>query len=200
MLLDPCVVEQEGETYVEILIEQSSHSGCDICFGVCGGTHDVGNGAVAWKQKDGMMYYCSSGFKYNKGQRLEFSSARKFAKCANIGDRVGMLVDTRPMSRINPGGPSVSLYVNDEYQGVMFSHNQMQKLQPGFEWPETLYFALDLKVPGQRVRILRERTFCSLERSIKFSDMAWDPKAGHLGAWKHRPVHDRTWLDAVHND
>ncbi len=57
------------------------------------------------------------------------------------------------------------LTCNAQSQGLMFSHKYMQQINEGaFEWPQPLYFAVDLKAPGQRVRILRNKTFCSFER------------------------------------
>jgi hypothetical protein len=50
-------------------------------------------------------------------------------------------------------------------QGLMFSHKYMQQICEGaFDWPQHLHFAVDLKAPGQRVRILNNKTFCSFER------------------------------------
>jgi hypothetical protein len=46
-------------------------------------------------QSDGMMYYCGSGYKYNHGKRLDFSSSKEVARVAHVGDRMGLLVDSR---------------------------------------------------------------------------------------------------------
>jgi hypothetical protein len=83
-------------------------------------TDDVGafgsDGSLAWKQKDGMMFYCNSGYKYCQGKRHEYTSSKPMAKTAHVGDRVGLLVDTWPASRMKPSGQTVTLYINSVSQ------------------------------------------------------------------------------------
>lgn len=118
------------------------------------GLSSCSDGSLAWKQKDGFMFYCGSGYKYNAGKRMEFTPARPIARVAHVGDRVGFLVDTGPMSRLKPTGQSITLYINSVNQGLMFSEKMMKASDPNFEWPHTLHFAMDTKDPGQRVRPL----------------------------------------------
>jgi len=92
-------------------------------------------------------------------------------------------------------------------QGVMFSAKGLKQIDKSLEWPLTLYFAVDLKDPGQRVRLLRNRTFCSLERTLRFQDMTWqkhgrkgagecsDFTTQNAGGWVRDPAAEKNWLD-----
>jgi hypothetical protein len=186
VLVEPPVPEGSGETYVEWKIESSTSEPVHVLIGVCGAeaAEAVRSiGSIAWKQEDAFMYYLESGFKYSGGLSLDFAAGISCGPRVRGGDTVGLLVETYPMSKSNSSGRRLSLYVNGKCAGQLFSERGLSRGEAGngpAEWPERLWFAVDVLTPSVKVCLRREKTFHSKVLNFRFRNVTWD-------------VYNKTW-------
>ena len=183
-LLVPPVPDTPGETYVEWRLEGSTSEPPEVLIGICGesAAEAIRAGGVGWKQTDAFMYYLESGFKYCGGTSLNFSPGAASGPQVKLGDRFGLLVESYPLSKSNSNGAKVTLCVNDKWVGQVFSERNLKRGEAGdvLEWPDPVYFVVDVLTPGITCRILRERTWHSTIPSIRLRNSTWDVKRG---AW-----------------
>jgi len=180
VLVEPPAPEGSGETYVEWKIESRTSEPLHMLIGICG--EDAAeavrsNGSIAWKQKQALMYYLESGFKYSGGLSLDFAAGISCGPQVKGGDSVGLLLETYPMSKSNSSGRRLSLYVNGKCAGLLFSERGLSRGETGDgpqEWPERAQFAVDVLTPGVTACLSRGKTFHSKVPSIRFRNVSWD--------------------------
>ena len=174
VLIDPPVLPVQGETYIEWEVEGASPEPLEALVGICGDSaaKAVRNGKIAWKQSDAFMYYLGSGFKFCGGTSLNYSAATSAGPQVMPGDTVGLLVQTYAISKVNPAGATLTLYVNGKIRNLLFSERGLQRGQAGdgATWPAVwekddqiwegnVWFVVDILTPGVTLRLLRNKTW-----------------------------------------
>ena len=177
VLVEPRVPHEAGETYIEWKVVGSASEPLEVMIGVCGddAAQAIREGGIAWRQQDAYMYYLASGFKYSGGVSLNFGPGITSGPQVQVNDTVGLVVETYPLSRSNPNGARVSLFVNGKNQNQLFSQRSLKRGDGGGgEWPDPVYFAVDVLTPGVNLHLLRERTWHTCLPSLCRRNAVWD--------------------------